>query len=101
MILYFDIIQYIPIAFKSPNSKNIMDFTQLIPKNITKLGRYSVPQELFICTCIVLILFLILSIIITIFSIYRAFKGYSNTDYIADYEIKIEAEQTMKKIANE
>jgi hypothetical protein len=33
--------------------------------------------------------------------IFRTFKGYTNTDYIADYQIKTEAEMTMRKISNE
>lgn len=78
-----------------------MQFSQVIPKDITKLANFSVPGQLFICTCIVLIIFAILALAFMIFWIYRTFKGYSNTDYIADYEVKIEAEKTMKKIALE
>ena len=78
-----------------------MDYSQVIPQDITKLNRYSVPRELFICTCIVLILFLVLSLINLVLWIYRTYRGYTNTDYIADYAVKMEADMTMKRIAAE
>lgn len=63
-------------------------YLEVIPKDITILQNYSVPSNQFIPTCIVLILLLLLSGLLMVKWIYRSYKGYTNTDYIADFAIK-------------
>ncbi len=63
-------------------------YFKVIPKDIKILQNYSVPSNQFIPTCIVLILLLLLSGLLMVEWIYRSYKGYTNTDYIADFAIK-------------
>jgi len=64
------------------------DYLQVIPTDITKLQNYSVPRELFICTSIILLTFLLISLILMFVWIYRTHMGYTNIDYVADYAVK-------------
>jgi hypothetical protein len=72
-----------------------MDYAQVMPEDITKLSKYYVSTEQFICTCIAMIILLILSLIVLVKQFYRTLKGYINIDYSKDYIVKIEANKTL------
>ena len=63
-------------------------FQQLIPFNITKLDSYAVSMELFVCTAIVLGVFLLMSLALLVFWVIRSKGGYFNPEYEVDFAIK-------------
>ena len=62
-----------------------MDFRELIPDDITRLDKYAVSAELFACTVIFLAFMMLATLIIVIFWAIRAWNGYYNLDYQADF----------------
>ena len=71
---------------------------EALPSDIRNLPRYSVPKELFICTCIILIFFLVWTLAMFILWAWRSRRHIHNYEYIADHNIRREFEHAKKTI---
>ena len=75
--------------------------TSVLPSDIRNLPTYLVPQQLFICSIVIMMLFTIVALVVTITWIIRTCKHIYNYQYIANIEFKVYQKNKVDQIRNE